>query len=203
MRSSQPLYKIVIGAFSNTKTYLLRRNDDSLDPSSSIKIFPDHPNIGTKNLLSCSDYKAFWISWIDGYIKIGSGSTLNENIFADWQDPVPIEVKSIGICTFWGATGEWKLYVEDLFTGHFSGCSVDDNKADTIILQSMDVSRFSCGSICSIMDICFGFNFKATGKRCELLSINNLTNDIAKEKKEGWRFYSKCFKNYDQCLGCF
>lgn len=112
MRSSQSLYEIVFGSYSNTNTYILRRNDESLGPSSSIEDFPDHQNIGIQNSLSCSDYKAFWITWIDGHIKIGSGSTLSENVFADWQDPVPIEVKSIGILTFWGATGEWRIHAE-------------------------------------------------------------------------------------------
>ncbi|CAG2207815.1 unnamed protein product [Mytilus edulis] len=126
------------------------RNDDSLGLSSFFTVNPDHQNIGTQNSLSCSDYKDFWISWLDGHIKIGSGSTLFDNVFADWRDPVPIEVKSIGLLTFWVQTGEWRIHVEDLFTGLFSGCSEDNNKADMIVLQSMEASRFACGSICPL-----------------------------------------------------
>ncbi|CAG2207827.1 unnamed protein product [Mytilus edulis] len=163
MDSAEPFYEIVLGGFSNTETYILKRNNDSLHPSSMTDIFffPTEEI----NKLKCSAFRPFWISWSGEHIRIGRGSKIGVNMFVEWGDSSSLKVRSIGICTFWGSTGEWKIYIEDLFNGLYSGCHEDNLRADLNILQSLNSSRGVCGSVCSFTDDCIGFNYQSATKR--------------------------------------
>ena len=62
----------------------------------------DHP-------LSCSESRPFWLSWQDGYIRLGTGLTVGEGQMLAWQDRGPHPVEFLGISTGWGATGVWSF----------------------------------------------------------------------------------------------
>ncbi|CAC5408476.1 unnamed protein product [Mytilus coruscus] len=150
MDSAEPFYEIVFGAYTNTRTYLLKRNNDSLLQSSMTEVFQGGLPTEEINTLNCLEFRPFWINWSGGHIKIGRGSTLGVNMFVEWEDPSPSEVRSIGICTWWGNTGEWKIYIEDLYSGYYSGCGENNLRADLNILQSLNSSRSVCGIICNL-----------------------------------------------------
>lgn len=72
--SSEPLYGISIG-YKTYKTFITYRADDSLDSESRNYVSFLNPNI-----LNCTVYQTFWVSWSDGDIKLGTGNVVGENI---------------------------------------------------------------------------------------------------------------------------
>ncbi|VDI03753.1 Hypothetical predicted protein [Mytilus galloprovincialis] len=206
MDSAEPFYEIVFGAYTNTRTYILKRNNDSLLPSSMNEVFPGGQPTHENNTLNCSEFRSFWVSWSGGHIKIGRGPTVGENMFVEWEDPSPTNVRSIGMCTWWGNTGQWKIYVEDLYSGYYNGCGENNTRADLNILQSLISRKSICSALCSFMDDCIGFNYQYVTKRCELLSLESAilpVDGVSLSTKSFWRFYTKCFRNKAMCVGCF
>ena len=41
----------------------------------------------TPGLLSCDEFRYFWVSWKDQYIEVGQGQTVGNRRFMAWQDP--------------------------------------------------------------------------------------------------------------------
>ena len=61
------------------------------------------------NLLSCSEFRPFWVTWRSSIITVGRGLTIGyENIF-NWQDSEPMTVTGIALTTDMGATGMWEI----------------------------------------------------------------------------------------------
>ena len=104
--SSKPIYEFIIGGWGNQKSAILRRNDDSLTQSSQQVVIFDTPDI-----CKCDEYRQFWISANNGVLMMGKGLIVGINVIAEWTDPDPFTVKSIGIIT-WGGIGEWKVQLE-------------------------------------------------------------------------------------------
>ncbi|XP_071150572.1 C3 and PZP-like alpha-2-macroglobulin domain-containing protein 8 [Mytilus edulis] len=104
--SSKPIYEFIIGGWENQKSAILRRNDDSLTKSSQQVVIFNTPDI-----CKCDEYRQFWISANNGVLMMGKGLIVGINVIAEWTDPDPFTVKSIGIIT-WGGIGEWKVQLE-------------------------------------------------------------------------------------------
>ncbi|XP_071150577.1 C3 and PZP-like alpha-2-macroglobulin domain-containing protein 8 [Mytilus edulis] len=104
--SSKPIYEFIIGGWENQKSAILRRNDDSLTQSSQQVVIFNTPDI-----CKCDEYRQFWISANNGVLMMGKGLIVGINVIAEWTDPDPFTVKSIGIIT-WGGIGEWKVQLE-------------------------------------------------------------------------------------------
>ena len=64
--SQSPAYDILIGADGNQATKLMNRTTGDVITSQN-----------TSNILNCSDFRSFWVSWANGFIQIGHGSKVN------------------------------------------------------------------------------------------------------------------------------
>jgi len=89
-----PLIEIMIGGWGNTKTAI--RKD---------RTKPDKALVDTPGILSAGELRGFWVRWANGNIAVGREGEAQP--FASWDDPEPFGIGYYGICTGWGATGEW------------------------------------------------------------------------------------------------
>ena len=105
MDSSQPLYRINLGALNNTKFLMSKRKDDSLKQGTMI--LKRYDNRGGR--LSCSEFKSFWTTWNNEIIELGKGASVGKNILFTWVDPHPLIVRKIGLMTGWGSIGKWRI----------------------------------------------------------------------------------------------
>ncbi|CAG2232122.1 unnamed protein product [Mytilus edulis] len=96
MSSKENYYEIAFGSDHNFKLRVRRLHQQV----ESYKLM--HAGV-----LDCNEYKAFWISWINGSISIGKGVDRCQNEVLSWHDPNSFSIKSIGVMTGYGSTGEW------------------------------------------------------------------------------------------------
>ena len=90
------IYEIIIGGDVNTRSFI------GTNQKAKYTSFE-------KDLLSESEFRAFWITWKDGNIKVGQGPVVNENIFLEWADPDFIEVTSVTVSSGNQGDGYWRF----------------------------------------------------------------------------------------------
>ncbi|XP_063533409.1 uncharacterized protein LOC134743727 isoform X1 [Cydia strobilella] len=96
-RESGPMYEIVIGGWSNTKSAIRRRT-----------CFPwEREEVQTPNILGGSEYRGFWVRWESSTILVGRQGEAKP--FMTWLDLEPIPVSYFGVHTGFGATGLWEI----------------------------------------------------------------------------------------------
>ncbi|XP_013397759.1 uncharacterized protein LOC106164412 [Lingula anatina] len=91
-------YEIVINSGSAGSTTVIREQANGR-------------NLGTKltpTVLNCNTFQAFWLSWDGGHIKLGSGTTVGQNVLVDYADPSPYSVSTLSVMTT-GGTGQWQI----------------------------------------------------------------------------------------------
>ncbi|CAC5362842.1 unnamed protein product [Mytilus coruscus] len=192
--SSKPLSEIIMGYFSDS-SYIIYRAESTHDTWFSIP-----------NILNCTVYLPFWISWASGDIELGTGVVVGEDILGNLKKTNHFEVRSIGVFTDRGTLGNWTIQVEvsDKFAGYFDSCSMSNTKSDVVVVDDIKCSGIRCATICGMSNTCMGFNFNSVMKRCELLSFgSNVVTDIPHHTEDDWRFYSKCYNRKTACLGCY
>ncbi|VDI24038.1 Hypothetical predicted protein [Mytilus galloprovincialis] len=195
--SSKPLYEILIGD-SNYYSIIAYRTDDSFERGSYM-----YNESITRDILNCTVYLPFWISWADGDIKLGTGILVDQNVLVSLMNPHHFEMRSIGVLTSHYKLGKWTIQVEDKFTGYFDSCSMDNTKSDMAVVGAITCSAMRCATSCGMSKTCMGYNFNSAINRCELLSFeSNVVTDIPNHLEAGWRFYSKCNNGKTACLGC-
>ncbi|XP_066492385.1 C3 and PZP-like alpha-2-macroglobulin domain-containing protein 8 [Tiliqua scincoides] len=92
--------EIVIGGYQNSRTWI-----------STSKMGEPVASAETAGILSWDEFRSFWVSWANGVIQVGHGtSVLNESIIVTWVVPRQPEVKYIGFSTGWGSIGEFKIW---------------------------------------------------------------------------------------------
>ncbi|VDI23043.1 Hypothetical predicted protein [Mytilus galloprovincialis] len=204
---TQPMYEVIISGYDNSYAIIRRRNDDSLTSNSQHWI-------GVVELLddqrqSCSSYKSYWLSWETGHLKLGGGAILNSDVIVDGTDTNPLRVNKIFIFSGWGDTAEWTIYVnlDNRFSGFYSGCGLQDVRANIDVLYSNSWSKANCAVACGRIDICLGFNYDSTTtstNRCEILGATSpVIIDFPQTHQVNWIFYSKCYDDKGMCIGCF
>lgn len=95
----EPMYEVFIGGWSNAKT-AIRKNKQK----------PDAALVDTPGILSSAGFKGFWVTIENGTISVGYDG--ESSSFISFQDPEPFPVHYYGVCTGWGATGEWAILEE-------------------------------------------------------------------------------------------
>ncbi len=62
------------------------------------------------NLISCEMLESFWISWAEGIIQLGRGSSYGDTGFAGFKDESPFEVNSVAMTTIGKTFGAWEFH---------------------------------------------------------------------------------------------
>ncbi len=63
----------------------------------------------TNNLLGADKFKSFWITWVDGFIKVGKGKLVHKNIIVHYKDKNPTPIHSVAFSGN-GAVSDWRIY---------------------------------------------------------------------------------------------
>ncbi|CAL7949665.1 unnamed protein product [Xylocopa violacea] len=95
-QEGEPMYEIFIGGWSNSKS-VIRKN----------RTKPDVAEAETPGILSGDEFRGFWIRWGDGAISVGKEG--EPGSFLTYADPEPFGIGYFGVCTGWGASGEWLI----------------------------------------------------------------------------------------------
>ncbi|GLV45926.1 uncharacterized protein CBL_11723 [Carabus blaptoides fortunei] len=93
---SDPMYEIFIGGWGNTKS-VIRRN----------RTKPEKIEAETPGILNGDEFRGFWVRWGNG--SVAAGREGEGAPFVEWHDPEPFQINHIGVCTGWGACGNWIL----------------------------------------------------------------------------------------------
>ncbi|XP_066255951.1 uncharacterized protein [Euwallacea similis] len=91
-----PMYEIFIGGWGNTKS-IIRKN----------RTKPDVAEVPTPNILSDGESRGFWIRWDNGTIAVGREG--EPAPFLSWADGERVDIEYVGVCTGWGANGNWVI----------------------------------------------------------------------------------------------
>ncbi|XP_008486939.2 C3 and PZP-like alpha-2-macroglobulin domain-containing protein 8 isoform X1 [Diaphorina citri] len=102
----EPMYEVFIGGWNNSKS-AIRKNKQK----------PDVATVETPGILTEAGHKGFWITVRGGTIFVGYDG--ESSSFLSYQDPEPFPVHYYGVCTGWGATGEW--FIEGKCLVHYYG----------------------------------------------------------------------------------
>ncbi|XP_061710918.1 uncharacterized protein LOC133520493 [Cydia pomonella] len=114
-RESGPMYEIVIGGWSNTKSVIRRRT-----------CFPwEREEVQTPNILGGSEYRGFWVRWESATILVGRQGEAKP--FMTWLDLEPLPVSYFGVHTGFGAAGLWEIDNLQSGDGRKSLLSTGDN----------------------------------------------------------------------------
>ncbi|XP_015586318.1 uncharacterized protein LOC107263519 isoform X1 [Cephus cinctus] len=91
-----PMYEVFIGGWGNSKS-VIRKNRSK----------PEVAEVETPGILTADEFRGFWIRWDGGNITVGKEG--EGSPFLSYQDPEPFGIGYFGVCTGWGATGEWLI----------------------------------------------------------------------------------------------
>ena len=98
--SENRLYEVVIGGQGNTQSYI-RRTAQSTD---------DEALAETPDILSCNEFRSFWIQWENNHVEVGEGSVINQRRFINWADTTdPHGISALTLSTGWESTGDWQF----------------------------------------------------------------------------------------------
>ncbi|XP_011504091.1 PREDICTED: C3 and PZP-like alpha-2-macroglobulin domain-containing protein 8 isoform X2 [Ceratosolen solmsi marchali] len=114
---SDPMWEVFIGGWNNSKS-VVRKN----------RTKPDVIEVNTPNILSADELRGFWIRWNDGEITVGMEG--EQSSFLSYTDPEPFEITHFGVCTGWGASGEW--LIEDATVAAPTPSAPDDQLSSII-----------------------------------------------------------------------
>ena len=88
--------QVFIGGWGNSKS-VIRKN----------RTKPEVSEVDTPGILTNDDFRGFWIRWSNGVLNVGKEGEAGP--FLSYHDPEPFGIGYFGICTGWGATGEWVI----------------------------------------------------------------------------------------------
>lgn len=91
---SDPMLEVFIGGWSNSKS-VIRKNRSK----------PDVVEVDTPQILSDLEFRGFWIRWDGNVINVGKEGEAAS--FMTYENPDSYPINFIGVCTGWGASGEW------------------------------------------------------------------------------------------------
>ena len=94
------MYDVALAGWNNRKTVIRTKLEDN---SRIVAWKKEH------NIVSCTAFRDFWVSWTDNYIKSGKGREIGRDILVEYDDSESkaYEVNFVGISTGFGASGIW------------------------------------------------------------------------------------------------
>lgn len=100
-QEGEPMFEVFFGGWSNSKS-VIRKNRNK----------PEVAEVETPGILSNDESRGFWIRWNENTITAGKEGEYDPLL--SYIDSEPIAVGYIGICTGWGASGDWQLEVDNM-----------------------------------------------------------------------------------------
>jgi hypothetical protein len=91
---SDPMLEVFIGGWKNTKS-VIRKN----------RTKPDVAEADTPDIVSGEEFRGFWIRWTDNVITVGKEG--EAAAFVSYENTEPFPINFVGVCTGWGASGNW------------------------------------------------------------------------------------------------
>ena len=100
-------YEVVIGGWQNSKSAIRKFPLES----------PPSFQMDTPDILDCGEFRQFWVSWLDGDVRVGRGAVVGEDELMAWKDTSqPHSVNSVGLSTATGSAGTYKIqYFEGVY----------------------------------------------------------------------------------------
>lgn len=65
--------------------------------------------VRTPGILSCNEYRWFWVRWGGGAIEVGQGHIVGAKRFIILEDPEPISIHSLTVSAGFGAEGNFNF----------------------------------------------------------------------------------------------
>ena len=94
-------YEIVIGYDENVMSAIRRSRGGDAETS-----------VLLRHLVDCAAYRAFWITWSGGVIRVGAGR-LYHGEFMSYRDDAPRAVNAFSVATAADVHGVWRIPVRD------------------------------------------------------------------------------------------
>ncbi|KAH8413837.1 hypothetical protein KR222_009131, partial [Zaprionus bogoriensis] len=95
-QAGTPLYEIFLGGWENTKS-VIRKDGQK----------PEVAEVPTPDILNAGEFRGFWVRWYDNVITVGREG--EAAAFLSYDAGVLFPVNFVGICTGWGASGNWLI----------------------------------------------------------------------------------------------
>ncbi|XP_077993135.1 C-type mannose receptor 2-like [Glandiceps talaboti] len=157
---SNPMYEVVIGGWSNTHSAIRRCG-----------LCAEEVYVVTDNIVSATEFRAFWITFVNGKISVGKDG---EPAFMEWTDPDPVDINYIGYTTGWGSNGEFILctdHSEDYQIWHGLNDLRTPHTYEWVDLSEVTYTRWNNGEpnnyngndedCCKLMDINYGLHVES------------------------------------------
>lgn len=95
-QAGTPLYEIFLGGWENSKS-VIRKDGQK----------PDVVEVPTPGILDAGEFRGFWVRWYDNVITVGREGDAAAFLSYDAGELFPVNF--VGICTGWGASGNWLI----------------------------------------------------------------------------------------------
>lgn len=101
-RDFKPCVEVIIGRWGNTNTAIVYNHNE-----------PVMVDVPTENILSPTELRGFWIRYDNGIVSVGRVGDRVSDAILSWNaklhDPDLNSFRYVGVCTAYGATGEWTV----------------------------------------------------------------------------------------------
>ena len=67
----------------------------------------------TPDVLNCYEVRSFWVSWVDGYVRVGTGYIYRLNTILQLEQKKPHPINAISISTMNGTEAEWEMEADN------------------------------------------------------------------------------------------
>ncbi|CAG2230294.1 unnamed protein product [Mytilus edulis] len=146
------------------------------------------PHYSTPNLLSCTAFRSFNLSWPsdDRFVLLTDSG---KEVF-DWTSGDTLDIRGIGVRSGWGNDATWIVNHKAHTSGHYRGLKSTYGNMN-LLRTTFANSLILCILVCDRDNNCIGINFHLKTKKCELIEGGQL---IKKTANSEWMFYTKCLQ---------
>jgi hypothetical protein len=94
-----PLYHIGIGGWGNTRSIVARERE----------FYEYVDQIDQSGMMNCNSYQPYWVSWENGYIRMGRGNVIDVDILLSYTEQCPFRVQNIELGADQGEIINWTI----------------------------------------------------------------------------------------------
>ncbi|XP_048251802.1 uncharacterized protein 5-like [Haliotis rufescens] len=95
-KTNTDAYEIVVGGYANSKSFIRRCRGCA-------QMAPCYESF----ILSCNEYRPFWLSWKKDVISIGKGQTVGHQTFMELVPSSPIVINHVSVSAYIGNHALW------------------------------------------------------------------------------------------------